>query len=156
MAVLLEGVVVPVGAPTGLVLQQVPDRHPVRHLARKLRQVLAKRVVEPELSQLAEAARKRSSLSVQDHLCLVVAQRRSWTCVTNDTVLRRACSAAGVSVLWGLEVMAGLVRLGQLEAGEAVAVAQAIHRSNPLHLPQNLVDRFAQAVQSIERGRGDG
>jgi len=114
---------------------------------------LGLKVVEPELAQLVEAAEKRSSLSAQDHLCLVVARTRGWTCVTNDGALRRACTADGVAVLWGLELMAELVRLVQLGAEDAVAVARAIHESNPLPIPGSLVDRFAALVRRIARER---
>lgn len=114
---------------------------------------LGLKVVEPELEQLTEAAEKRSSLSAQDHLCLVVARARRWTCVTNDGALRRVCTADGVAVLWGLEVMTELVRLVQLDAEDAVAVARAIHESNPLHIPESLVERFADVVRGVERER---
>lgn len=113
-------------------------------------------VVEPELAQLTEAAERRSTLSAQDHLCLVVARARGWTCVTNDGALRRACTAEDVAVLWGLEVMTELVRLVQLSAEDAIAVARAIHESNPLHIPDSLVERFARVVRAIERERRGG
>lgn len=111
---------------------------------------LGLRVVEPVLAELTEAAVKRGSLSVQDHLCLIVARTNSWTCVTNDAVLRRVCDADGVPVLWGLEIMTALVRLAQLGAEDAVAVARAIHASNPLHIKASIVERFAEIVRAVE------
>ena len=63
-------------------------------------------VLEPELEELAAAAARRGALSFEDHLCLLVAQARGWTCVTNDGALRRACAAENVAMLWGLELMA--------------------------------------------------
>ena len=73
--------------------------------------------------------------------------------MTNDGALRHACTADGVAVLWGLEVMNELVRLVQLSAADAVAVARAVHEANPLHIPQSLVERFAVMVRRIERER---
>lgn len=108
------------------------------------------RVIEPELETLVAATQKRSSLSVQDHLCLIVARTRSWVCVTNDGALRRACGEDGVTVLWGLEVMTELVRAGQLDAENAIAVAEAIHASNPFHISRKLVERFARLVRSLK------
>jgi len=107
------------------------------------------RVLEPDLDQLTEATKKRSSLPVQDHLCLLVARMRSWVCVTNDGALRRACGEDGVTVLWGLEMMTELVRAGQLDAEDAIAVAEAIHASNPFHISGRLVARFAHLVRSM-------
>lgn len=57
---------------------------------------LGLKVLEPELAQLTTAAAKRGSLSTEDHLCLVVALANGWTCVTNDSALRRLCSDEGV------------------------------------------------------------
>lgn len=107
-------------------------------------------VVEPDLPQLIEAATKRGPLSTQDHLCLIVAKADGSTCITNDAALRKACNEHGVPVLWGLQLMTELVRLVQLSAEDAVAVARDIHANNPLHIPSRLVERFATMVRSIE------
>lgn len=47
-------------------------------------------IVEPPLALLQAAEVKRGALSVQDHLCLLMAKTNGWTCVSNDTALRRA------------------------------------------------------------------
>ncbi len=109
---------------------------------------LGLQVVEPSLPQLATAASKRGRLSFQDHLCLILARENGWTCVTNDVALRKACAKDGVSVLWGLEVMVELVAAGHLEIPDAIAVAESIHRLNPLHINEGIVARFQKRVRA--------
>ena len=114
---------------------------------------LGLKVIEPELIQLTEAAVKRGKLSEEDHLSLIVARAQSWTCVTNDRALRKACDDDGVPVLWGLQIMKELVRRDELGAEDAIAVAQAIHECNPNHIPVSLVERFAERVREAEAER---
>ncbi len=104
---------------------------------------LGLRVFEPELSQLLAAARKRGALSTEDHLSLILAREHGWVCVTNDGALRKACQRDHVPVLWGLELMLELVRIGRLDAEDALAVARAIHAVNPFHITEEIVERFA-------------
>lgn len=63
-------------------------------------------------------------------MCLILARDEGWTCVSNDGPLRRACSASGATVMWGLQMMLELVAAGGLEVGEAIAVAEAIAAEN--------------------------
>ena len=107
------------------------------------------RVFEPELADVIAAARKRGALSTQDHLCLILARRQGWTCVTNDGALRRACLLEQVPVLWGLQMMLELVRMGQLPGEDVIAVANAIHRTNPFHITDSIVARFIEEVQKL-------
>ena len=87
------------------------------------------RVVDPELDDLLAAAQvPRGALSFQDRLCLLVAQRRGWTCVSNDKPLRQECSIRGVPVLWGLEMLAlaaPSVAVAELEAARGQSIARA-------------------------------
>jgi rRNA-processing protein FCF1 len=115
---------------------------------------LGLRAIEPELNQLTRAAIRRGQLSFRDRLCLIVASDANFVCVTNDKPLRGACTAEGVSVLWGLEIMTALVRTNAMRAADAVQTAEKIHLSNPLHIPGKLVDRFAKIVNDIEKKRG--
>ena len=110
-------------------------------------------VVEPSLPQLATAAGKRGRLSFQDHLCLILARENGWTCVTNDVALRKACAHDGVPVLWGLEVMVELVAGGHLEIPDAIAVAESIHRLNPLHINEGIVARFRERIRTAASNR---
>jgi len=52
--------------------------------------------------------------------------------------------------------MARLVERKVLSAKRAIEVAAAIHASNPLHIPQVLVERFADKVYEIEANCGAG
>ncbi len=107
------------------------------------------RVFEPELADILAAARKRGALSTQDHLCLILARKQGWTCVTNDGALRKACQLEQVPVLWGLQMMLELVRMGQLPGADAIAVANAIHRINPFHITVRIVARFIEEVDAL-------
>lgn len=104
------------------------------------------RLAEASTAQLLEAGAGRGRLSFSDRLCLVLARDRSWTCVTNDRALRRACADLSVPVLWGLELMLELVSLRGLTAGAALDVAMAIHRSNPRHITAEILERFEWKV----------
>lgn len=96
-------------------------------------------IVEPELEDLLGAARTpRGALSLQDRLCLLVAARWGWTCVSNDKPLRVASRARCVPVLWGLELLglaAPKVAIARLEKA-----AWAIHEKNPRYVPKKLVE----------------
>jgi rRNA-processing protein FCF1 len=107
------------------------------------------RVFEPELAHLVAAAQKRGALSTEDHLCLILARDQGWTCVTNDGALRKACQQDKVPVLWGLELMLELVGLGRLPGADAIAVANAIHRTNPFHITDEIIARFIARVRAL-------
>lgn len=53
----------------------------------------------------------KNPYSVQDFVCMRIADERGWGCATNDKALRRECGKRGVSVLWGLEMMLYLVKM---------------------------------------------
>jgi hypothetical protein len=98
-------------------------------------------IIEPELEDLLEAARTpRGSLSFQDRLCLLVAARQGWTCVSNDKPLRAACSARSVPVLWGLEMLA--LAAPKVTFSRLEKAAWAIHAKNPRYVPKRLVEVF--------------
>jgi len=99
------------------------------------------RVVEPPLSVFTAAAQKRGRLSVQDHLCLLLAKAEGWTCVSNDRALRAACLVEGIDVLGGLEMMGLAVERGHLPRADAERVAWAIHDVNPF-ISEDLVLAF--------------
>ncbi|RME21207.1 MAG: hypothetical protein D6798_18700 [Deltaproteobacteria bacterium] len=87
-------------------------------------------MVDGTLEQILEAGAERGSLSFADRMCLILARDESWTCVSNDGPLRRACEADGVGVLWGLQLMLELVHAGGMEPDAAIAVAEAIGAEN--------------------------
>lgn len=102
--------------------------------------------MDVELDVASEASRTRGPLSFQDRLCLIVAQRERWTCVTNDKARRLACSAENVSVIWGLEMMLRAVLAGAMTRKDALAVALAISAENPKYVTKALVETFAKKL----------
>lgn len=104
------------------------------------------RVVDPELEDLLAAARiPRGALSFQDRLCILVAQRQGWTCVSNDKPLRQECVARRVPVLWGLEMLA--LAAPSVDLAELEAAAWAIHHKNPRYVPKKLVTAFVAKLR---------
>jgi predicted nucleic acid-binding protein len=110
---------------------------------------LGLRLVTASLDQLLEAGRGGGRLSFNDRLCLILARDGGWTCVTNDGALRKACGAASVSVLWGLELMTGLVAQGCLTPEAALRVARAIQAGNPRHITGEILERFERKVRRL-------
>lgn len=104
-------------------------------------------IVDVEYELASRAVVRRGALSFQDHVCLLLARERGWTCVTNDGALRRACQDDGVDVRWGLEIMVDAVRLDAMTIAEAEAVANAIHRSNPRFVTRPLINRFSKKLR---------
>jgi rRNA-processing protein FCF1 len=100
-------------------------------------------IVEPPLALLQAAAVKRGALSVQDHLCLLLAKTNGWTCVSNDTALRRACEREGVPVMWGLQMMGLAVQAGALPASTAQEIAWRIHECNR-YVTRDIVEAFVR------------
>lgn len=104
-------------------------------------------IVDVDLALASEAAKGPRVLSFEDRVCLLVAQRESWTCVTNDKPLRNACIAESVSVMWGLELMLEAVGVDALSAAEAIAIAEAIHESNPRFVTEALLSEFKRKAR---------
>lgn len=99
-------------------------------------------IVQPSTELLLEAGTRGGTLSIHDWASLLVAREMEARCITNDKALRRECENAGISCLWGLEIMTELVRGGDLATADAIQVAQSIHEINPRHISRELVDRF--------------
>lgn len=108
--------------------------------------VLGLTLVEPTPGQMAEAAAGFGPLSFQDRICLILARANGWTCITNDTTLRRECQGAGVEVLWGLETLALLVDRGVLTVDRAKQIASRIHQANPYYINQGVLKRFHKRI----------
>lgn len=98
-------------------------------------------IVEPELAELLAASSRKGPLSVQDWLCLRLAQRDGWYCVTADRKLRRECIDCGVATIWTLTPLEWLVRAGTIEKKSAIEVARGFQRVNTM-ITQEIVDRF--------------
>jgi hypothetical protein len=109
-------------------------------------------VVTEEYEELTAAAAMKGSLSFQDHLVLIMAQRRGWTAITNDGGLRKVLEREKVPKRWGLEMMLELIHAGHLEHGQAIAIAERIVAENPRYAPSVLVE-FRKKAASKPRKR---
>jgi predicted nucleic acid-binding protein len=106
------------------------------------------RVVEPTLDQLLEAASQRGRLSFEDRLCLILARDGGWLCVTNDRRLRAACEAAGVPVVWSLELLIELVGAGELPPQVAISIAADLHLISPRHITAAILAEFDRQIEA--------
>ena len=135
-----------------LVVRQIGPTHIAENLLAEVRQVdrsaaveAGLTIIEPSLEMMTAAARRRTGLSFQDHLCLLLAREHGWTCVSNDGRLRRACAEDGVPALWGLELLAQVVEAGGIPAEAAIEVAKGMATLNP-YLTEAVVARFVARV----------
>ena len=108
------------------------------------------RVVEPTIEQANAAATPNGRLSLADRFCFVVCKDNEWTCVSNDKALRRACESAGVAVLWSLELLLELVKLGHLPPDDASQAAERMHRANPVFLGAPILAAFREKLAKLE------
>jgi predicted nucleic acid-binding protein len=139
----------------GLAARHLGTIHVPRAILDEVRQIgekdcdrLGLHLVEASLDQLLEAGRRGGGrLSFNDRLCLILARDGGWTCVTNDGALRKACGAASVSVLWGLELMTGLAARGHLAPAAALRTARAIQAGNPRHITEDILERFERKIR---------
>lgn len=70
-------------------------------------------------------------LSGPDRACLHFVLAEGWTCIANDTLLRRECKRQGGKVVWGLEMLLKLVSAGQITNARAMGIAEKIGSINP-------------------------
>ncbi len=108
-------------------------------------------VVEVSTALMLQATQVESSVSFNDRLCLVVCREEGWTCVTNDSALRRLCKRHGVETRFGLSLMVDLVAAGALTRRRAVSVARRTQVANPLHINDRVLTRFLDALNSRVR-----
>jgi predicted nucleic acid-binding protein len=110
-------------------------------------------IIEPEIEDAYTAGVRSGPLSFEDWLCLLTAKRHGFTCVTNDKNLRKLCRQEGVSLLWGLELLVELHKVGGIQIKEAESIAQAIQLSNPRHITDKIVTRFKDTIRCRESRR---
>jgi len=111
-------------------------------------------VVEPgdELVEEATYANiAKPSISYQDWICFLLAQKNNCTCLTSDGGLRKVCKENQISVMWGLEPMKELVRQRKLSASEEIEIAKAIHLSNTEYITSKIIKRFTTEVKKLAR-----
>ena len=77
-------------------------------------------------------------LSGPDRACLHFVLKEGWTCIANDTILRKECTRRGGRVVWGLEMLLKLVASAQITVARARGVAEKIGEINPEITPEIL------------------
>lgn len=107
-------------------------------------------VVEPTFGQVAEASVRRGGLSFQDKICFLICKEEGFVCVTNDKSLQKACKKAGVSTLWGLQLLLELAKTGEMPTAEARSIAQEIQKSNPGFISQKILGEFMEKLGNIK------
>ena len=103
-------------------------------------------IVDEPVDILLSAAEKRGALSFEDHVCLLLAKERNWTCVSNDKPLHRACTDEEVPVMRGLRLMIDLVGAEQLNKEGALDIAEQIQQSNPKHITAEIIEEFRKKI----------
>ena len=106
-------------------------------------------VVEESLEILSAAAENRGRLSFEDHVCLLLAQKEGWACISNDKPLHRACAEEKVEVFWGLRLMLELVQCKGLDKKTAMGMALQIHRTNPRHITPEIIGAFKEKLFAL-------
>ncbi|MFZ4618694.1 MAG: hypothetical protein ACOYM2_21220 [Rectinemataceae bacterium] len=106
----------------------VPTRilHEVRMLSIERAEDLGLTVIETPLTLPIAPG-----LSGPDRACLHFVISEGWTCIANDTLLRRECKRQGGKVVWGLEMILKLVSVGQITNARALGIAEKIGSINP-------------------------
>jgi predicted nucleic acid-binding protein len=88
-------------------------------------------VFDPGVQTITDAAKRGGALSVQDRICLSVAQQLEATLYSNDKPMIRAAQAAGLDVRWGLELILELTEIGSISQLDAQGIGGRIcGRSN--------------------------
>ena len=107
---------------------------------------LAIGIIDPDTSALLEAGQLSSSLGFEESLCCLVCRTFHFTCVTNDYVLARFCTAAGITVVGSLDLLACLVRVGSLPPVKASAAAHAMRTTDPGHITAEVLSAFDECL----------
>ncbi len=105
--------------------------------------------IEVEIEDVFLAAGVEGPTSFQDTLCFLTATRRGLTCITNDKNLRTQCKNSHVSILWGLELVLELVRIGGLFKLKATNIAMQIHLTNPRHISHKVLKDFMTKLSGL-------
>ena len=103
-------------------------------------------VVEPSLRAFQFAAKRGGPLSARDRLCLAVAREMGWGCLTNDRPLEKACEREAIPVIRGLQSLLLLRECSAITRQRALQTARAIHRSNPAHIHQGILQKFVKKL----------
>jgi shikimate 5-dehydrogenase len=123
----------------------VPTRilHEVRKLPIERAKDLGLTVIETPLT-LPSAP----GLSGPDRACLHFVLSEGWTCIANDTLLRRECKRQGGKVVWGLEMLLKLVAAEQITNARALGIAERIGALNP-EITAKILAEFKDKLRTI-------
>ena len=95
---------------------------------------------------LIEAGKQCSRVSFNDRLCFLVCRKEGWTCVANDSTLRRLCRHHDVKVRHGLGLMVDLVVAGAISRRRAITIARKMQKANPLHINESVLEKFLKLL----------
>ncbi|MGI6295443.1 MAG: PIN domain-containing protein [Armatimonadota bacterium] len=104
-------------------------------------------ILEPDIQDAFTAAERPSPLSFVDWLCLLTAKRYSLICVTNDKNLRKFCEQEGIPLLWGLELVTELHKIGGITSEEAEDFIHTVRELNPKHITDDIVSLFREIIR---------
>ena len=105
--------------------------------------------IEPEIEDVFKAEKMDGQTSFQDNICFLTAKRQSFTCVSNDTNLRRQCTNASIPILWGLELILNLTKAGGILKKDASRIARDIQTSNPRHITARIMSDFEAKLKRL-------
>ena len=103
-------------------------------------------VKEVEIEDALIAGEIIGPVSFEDYLCYLTAKRCGYTCITNDKNLRKICTKEKVPIIWGLELIAKLHSYNGIKTNDAINIAKLIHKNNPKHITQEIVERFIKSI----------
>jgi rRNA-processing protein FCF1 len=106
-------------------------------------------IVQETQAQWDAVSPMGGALSSEDRMCLLMAVSNGWICVTNDRALRNACAKAQVKTLGGLGLLIQLAQHGHLTAPACMAVARAIHRTNPFMISTAVIQQLKADLEKL-------
>jgi rRNA-processing protein FCF1 len=105
-------------------------------------------VLVPAANEMANI-KASGRLAMDDQECLAVTAERGLAVCSNDKLLRRRCSAKGIRVVWGLELMMILVERKLLDKARAKKIASSIRESNPSHITERIIRNFNKFINEL-------
>jgi len=121
----------------------------VKDLSDEDAETLGINIIEPSLAQTYEVAEMfGGGLSAEDNMCFIMARDEKAVCATNEKPLRKKCAAHDIEILWGLELMLQLCRMGKLRVDVAEKTAEQIVATNR-RITEKILKEFVAKLKSI-------
>ena len=106
-------------------------------------------IAEPSLAQTSEAADMfGGGLSEEDNMCFIMARDEKTICATNEKPLRKKCIENDIEVLWGLQIMIQLCKIGKLKVDIAQKTGEKMVKMNP-RITQKVLDDYISKLEDI-------